>query len=468
MKDNMSKVREDMRQRRQEKDRADTDFMNLVRLLLTPDSSHHNLTRLPLEQRYAKMQGLQKGYQELESTYETLETELDRREAELNTAEMEFFSLLAVGYLRAHTSAPSQPARDLEDYRPRYEPDLPVELLGISSNGPVSDDHPLWRALVSAIGDMGLAQEDLDELRMRRDQVQYEIDSERKLSMRARLENEEFMANYPSELLDKATRLDEAKALVRNLHKKCQDHGVAKRHPPLAVAYALQPEEDLGEDMALDDAVASPQTLAHDRFSTLLSCPDHVLRDPEPLTALGELKRVSQLSPEAPGRQRELEAAMKEYGIHQLVFDTKAEAGDTDYVNRWLLHQLRTSPFEAYRLASIFQESTKLQIRDLKRWQYDVLRSWWAADAPEPSTHRRRTATEGARLSKGGYQQDSVPSLSLSFASMPRHGSRTSSEMLPSLPAWETKSLTAYSQPSKLSDSHFSKDADRRGRKLWR
>ncbi len=78
-----------------------------------------------------------------------------------------------------------------------------------------------------------------------------------------------------------------------------------------------------------------------------------------------------------------IERAIKEFGIANLLSEARAE-DKVDYINRWLLQNLRASPLEVRVLLSSWPAS--LRIINLRRWQEDVLYFWTrdaAANIPE-------------------------------------------------------------------------------------
>lgn len=376
----MAQQRKKMQKLRRKKNDAQVAFMDLVRRMFSRDPGI-NPSDERLEELYDEMRRLETEYQHLENDYEDLENNLDDEETLLNSFEVSFFSVIAKQHLRASSPPPASEDDNLLR-QPEYMSNAPYSLRGISLNGPSEDEHPFWTDLVSAIGDMNLAIEDLSDLNERREVVLHNLRLDPVVGRQVSADDAEFMTDFDHNHESKNKIMEAEMQRVRDLHAKCKRHGVDKKFPSYAIAYALDPS--IGGDLYLDDHWPANNTLAHGQFSKLLSSPDHVLRAPHPLTALDELRLTTKWAPNHPEKGTRHVSALKEYGIHQLVYDvglrddpTPQYADDPDYVARWLLHQLRTSPLEAHRLADMFRQETGLAIRNYHRWQDDVLHYWW-------------------------------------------------------------------------------------------
>jgi hypothetical protein len=253
--------------------------------------------------------------------------------------------------------------------------------LGISPNGPSEDIHPLYQQLVSVIGDLGIAKESFADLNLQREQAVYEIDLRKNAGKPPSNEDIEFMKEYPSELQEKRRRVEQLTEEVADLKRLCIERGVMKKHLSFKDALALYPDNmvpDIGDDMSVD-GLSDLHTLANPQFPMLLSQPDHVLRK-EPLTAYGDLKQAVSLAEDDADKAERLNIAEKEYGIQILLRDFKA--GDKlDFICRWLLYQLRTSPLEAEFLHTTFEDYTKHKIMNRAQWQENVLHYWWKDSA---------------------------------------------------------------------------------------
>ncbi|KAK4104795.1 hypothetical protein N658DRAFT_407336, partial [Parathielavia hyrcaniae] len=312
-------------------------------------------------------------------------------------------------------------------------PPSPVTLLGISPDLP-EDVHPFYDTLLEAAGDRQLAKEYVEDIEMHRERILYDLEIElhRKrvrenqgnqiseadlLSLRSSLEKvptdaAEFEARFgititedeldflrDYELRSKLARqeLDSATEVLSHLRDLCLKKGVMRKHASYheelaifsdAPGWSPQPQDG---NMAIDPPPQPPPSaannhhhhnnnnnnnkstatpsLAHHRFPILLSNPAHVLALQLPLQALEQALRLPQDDPASPLRRAE---CMKELGISALM--TRADS-TPDYINRWLIHRLRTGPLEAELLLAVCEDRLGA-VHNLRRWQEDVLYHW--------------------------------------------------------------------------------------------
>ncbi|KAK2045332.1 hypothetical protein LZ31DRAFT_553432 [Colletotrichum somersetense] len=396
LKEDMATKRKALRELRRRKDEADNTFMHMLRPILVRDPQGlPGMSDELLDKRFAEMQSLRTEYHWLESGYEGHEFALDEEEVELIKIETRFFSLLAAGSGR--NIRPTPYADESEDSEAEESTDIPYELTGISRNGPTDDAHPLWEDLVSAVGDLSNAREEYDDLLLYHNQYTYSMDVKRSAGKPPSAEEIEFMDEFPEEEREKRQHVDHLAKEVDKLKEICKQKGAMKKHPSFKIAYALDP--NIGDDLSLDSPPPESGTLAHWQFPELLSHPDHVLR-PEPLTALDELKRAAKVPLDSPARNQQLCAAQKEYGISRLITEFKGE-DKSDFITRWLLHQLRTSPLAVELLYSTFTQTIPLKIKNFCRWQQDVLFHWWRDGAVKPSNEFFGPLTGSGRVWPG-------------------------------------------------------------------
>ncbi|TFA99808.1 hypothetical protein CCMA1212_008057 [Trichoderma ghanense] len=374
----MRSRRKELREKRREKDTADNAFMSVVRPLLVSQEEPFNAPTKVLQSRLEKMQQLRDDYQVLESSYETLEAMLDEEERDLSILETRFFSILAA----EQTKEERPPDISSDSGAAKFNTDqaeIPYELRGISPFGPAEDAHPLYVDLTSAIGYLGNARDEYADLLSTREQYEEEQQLKKTTNQRAsdEVDMKEFFDEFPSEEARMHGVVVSLEARVSQLRKMCEDRGVMKKHMSIKMEYALDPQVKY-EDLDLDEEhtiLSSRKSLGHAEFNELLSQPDHVLAD-EPLTPLGALKAAIRLPNHHPEKGVRKRLASKEYAIDNLM--RECDGGKkADYVNRWLLHQLRLSPLNAVLLRSTFQASRSLKIRDMWRWQCDVMHYWW-------------------------------------------------------------------------------------------
>ncbi|KAI8713318.1 hypothetical protein NCS52_01275700 [Fusarium sp. LHS14.1] len=373
IKSQMSRKRKRLKELRRARDQADNAFMAIIRpVLVDPNGSLPTLRGSVdrVDRRLAEMQRLRSDYQALERDYEDQEMSLDEEEEELNKLETSFFSLLAVG-----NTISIRPPKE-----PEPQQDTPELLRGISPNGPTDDPHPLFQELMSAVGDLQNAKEDLDELLYLKGEHEKELKMKATANMELTIPEKEFLADFPADQERMTDSVSKLQAKVTQLRQLCEEKGVMQKHLSSQVAYLLYPQQGY-EDIDLDSEDESPHSLAHARFSLLLSQPEHLLED-VPTTAGGALKAAAKLPDSDPSKRGRMQLASKEYSIDRLII-AHNEGGKTDFVNRWLLHQLRLSPLKALLLYVTFTTSQGLKIRDLLRWQRDVLHYWWVGSRRE-------------------------------------------------------------------------------------
>ncbi|PTB36003.1 hypothetical protein M441DRAFT_31523 [Trichoderma asperellum CBS 433.97] len=374
----MRSRRKELREKRREKDAADNAFMGVVRPVLVSQGELIDYPASLFESRLEKMQQLRDDYQVLESSYEALEAMLDEEERDLSILETRFFSILAAGQTKEERqldiSSDSGAANFSID-----QTEIPYELRGISPYGPVEEPHPLYVELTSTVGYLGNARDEYADLLSTKQQ--YEEEQQLKKTTKQKVSDEQEMKEFFDEFPYEEQRMNDImtslESKVNGLKKLCEDRGVMKKHMSIKMEYALDPQIRY-EDLDLDDEhtiMSRRKTLAHTEFNELLSQPDHVLAE-EPLTTLGALKAAIRLPNHHPEKGVKKRLASKEYAIDNLM--RECDGGKkADYVNRWLLHQLRLSPLNAVLLRSTFQASRSLKIRDMWRWQCDVMHYWW-------------------------------------------------------------------------------------------
>ena len=104
---------------------------------------------------------------------------------------------------------------------------------------------------------------------------------------------------------------------------------------------------------------------------------------------------ATSLPPSFPARQKFIDDAARETTIHSLIQDADPQ-NKSDYINRWLLHKLRLSALEAIILYSTFR--MRLKIRDLDRWQQDVLEVWTLDQAANLPMQQFQAVSEAPSL----------------------------------------------------------------------
>lgn len=416
----LSAKRARLRELRKQNGETDNRFMSLLR----PHFAEGHRVTLASDlamQRFTEMQTVRSAYHLVEDEVERLEIELDDEERSREILETQFLSHIHTARGSEHRD-PSPPESEIDSYAPPSR----TSLLGIPSERPV-DIHPLYRRLLDAVGDRELAREHLMDLVVHRDSILYNLDlAVKRGRLRAAEGHPDLYATITDEddfqpwqvLTDEPDKLDEiydryksvideddyaflksfseveaeakktlenAKDEVEQLKEQCTQYGVMRKNAPFQEEYTLfsQPDEAFPETMSVDDAQAlrPGEGLTNARFPVFLSNPRHLLES-EPLTAKEALRRATRMERDNPSRAQLVGEAMKEYGISTLLIESAGE-NKSDYINRWLLHRLRTSPMEALLIYSIF--SMELKVRNMRRWQEDVLYFWPRDKANLPS-----------------------------------------------------------------------------------
>ncbi|KUI60069.1 hypothetical protein VP1G_07296 [Cytospora mali] len=321
---------------------------------------------------------------------------------------------------------------------------LPELLLGIAAER-AEDYHPLYNRFMSAIGYLQLAQEHHNDLLVRKQSIegeqerlklaedqereQWKLTEEQKITRlakkheqaqqslleeqkrqwsrlveeqsreRSKLAEDNLQNNTPLRVrqlrdedmeflrdfeVDESVASEEVRRLqneVEQFKTLCQEKGVIPRYAPLHEVYSY--ERDYDDDISIDfDPQNNDDTaehLANLRFPLLLSNPSHLLRD-FPVTAKTALKEATKMSESDPRKTQVFGASAKEFFIENLIRDAR-ENDKSDFINRWLLHSLRTSPLEAELLYNCFFMESHLRILNFDRWQQDVLYYWPRDDA---------------------------------------------------------------------------------------
>lgn len=410
----LSDKRKRLREFREKKVEADNRFMGMLRPYLVVGYGLGSPADAIMRQ-FEEMQRESNDYHEKEAEVEQLEAELDNEELSLEILQMQFFSIL-YGASGGSGHEDDSAARSVAD---SSGPPSRASLLGIPADRPV-DTHPLYEQLLDAIGERGLVKEHYTDIVMYRDSILYELklaikrerlrdadgrpdksgalpDSsdlellaaitdnparvdglQAKYKAKIGKEKVDFLRDYPKEEAMVQRELEQTKDTVDRLRQLCTDKGVMRKNAPYDEEYCIfsgtgVPFSAEAIDISQEQLPKPEEALANTRFPILLSNPRHVLEDGFPLTPDGALRAAVRLPHDHPARPRLVQEAIKEYGISHLVVDSVPE-DKSDYINRWLLHRLRTSPLEVELLYTIF--SIKLKVRNMRRWQEDVLYHW--------------------------------------------------------------------------------------------
>jgi predicted nucleic acid-binding Zn-ribbon protein len=392
---------------RQQASNAGNAFMNATRHLMVNKTALHNETDSHLNTLFAEMQRLHSESQDLETSCEELEDEVGQEERQLQRIEFRFFSLLAGD--DGEMSDGSSSGHDDSHIN-----DLPDELLGISPDRPLEDWHPLFHQLTFAAASLRSAEEEVTTLQSI-SKLCEEKWIERSHGQKLAREMADFLVEYPTLVKTKKAELKQCRQEVDRLRAMCEERQAMAKHLPVRLDLALNTDAD-PEDIALPDNDTILQeygAMPPPRFSEILSQPDHLLTSPEPLTAEAAKKVADRLPDSNPDKMRIVRHATKELEIDSLSLFGDEEDDKNNNINRWLLHNLRSSPLDASLLHSVFVTTQGLRILDPHRWQRDVLYYWWRDKIPritnftETSARRSisRAVSEGANETQISYIQ---------------------------------------------------------------
>ncbi|KAI7908705.1 hypothetical protein M9X92_012039, partial [Pyricularia oryzae] len=228
-------------------------------------------------------------------------------------------------------------------------------------------------------------------------------------------------------------------AEIWHLRSLCIERGAMPRYPEPAYEYDINealglPTEQVEEEM--EDPVFNgrafipvvrpgckskprpkwpndPLSLRNPRFFLLLSDPKHVLEEKTPQKAFQEaVQRAKKQLPlndaqddAAVRKNYEVQRYVKEITINNLLLEADLSR-KVDFINRWLMHKLRTSTVEMLVLLAVSMTTLNLtRITNWRAWQQDVARFWTrdaASNIPEAVFDGPRTSTLSSQDEGGG------------------------------------------------------------------
>lgn len=365
----MKRMREKFRSLRRQMNAQDHAFMAAARPLLLDRASSLLLDR------FEAMQSSRTAYYSSEAEYEDLDSEIRKEESHLLSLLSQILRLMTA------EKAPSEHVGGSEsslEYDESVFPDaVPEALRGISWNGPPEYVHPLFEELISQRADLQNLKEEHEALmEQKRDYTFYrEVQEKTGIGL---ADVSEFLDEFESTEQTMTGKYLRVKGRVERLARLCETKPAMRARLSAHTADLLNPELPT-QDIELEDGeetVAEHMALAHGKFQELLSQPDYMLEEPEPLTAIKALRKAASLPSDYPGKSDRVTRAAKEFTIERLVGAWEGES-DLDFVNRWLLHELRTSRLKIALLESIYLSRHAPRIRDLQRWQLNVLYYWF-------------------------------------------------------------------------------------------
>ncbi|KAH8195461.1 hypothetical protein TruAng_010386 [Truncatella angustata] len=359
--DELNEKRIQLQDARRRKSELERNIFQDLRLDLL--EKHRN----ELEQRLQAAERAQFDVEEAEQAVESLTDDLNDAEREIEIMERRFYSQVL-----ASDSALS--TRDSISARPSRPPSR-ASLFGISRDRP-DLVHPLYMQLREVFGNLQLAREDLHNLVFRRVAIE---------SGDVQLDDDKvkFLETFPEHQRKAEEKIRQLTMEFDQLQAECQMRGVVPASIPFYEDEdGYKPIIRQLEDPALNllnsahsPSAEEPATLSNEIHPILLSNPKHVLQNP-PLTTKQAVKKAVSMPKNDPGRAQAITEAIQEHGIDSL-FSTGQPGNKFDYINRWLLHKMRTSAMEVEVLESVFD--TVLKYIDGHQWQLDVL-AFWARD----------------------------------------------------------------------------------------
>ncbi|CAK7202539.1 hypothetical protein SEUCBS139899_005263 [Sporothrix eucalyptigena] len=302
-----------------------------------------------------------------------------------------------------NNSRPTRPARALTNFSALSSDAL---LLGIKGERP-DDKHPLHKLLIQTTEDLEAARdryrgllkecEDIKEDLRSRFQKRAERNDRASAFDLPELDNVldevddyyfdlpqsaylayvdkvdlDFLLRYGDTIASAEAVIHAQEEHVARLQKTCRQMSIL----PDSIS---QDEEDDGsgenyELPGVDELADISSKTASDvsSFPILLSNPLFAAKQ-YPLTAREAVQKMLALPESDPKRQALIDDSVKEYGILSSLMRS-AQGNKSDFINRWILQQLRMSPMAAVQLYSIF--SGVLRIVNVSRWQEDVLHFW--------------------------------------------------------------------------------------------
>ena len=373
----MTRDRKALRDLRHRKNDADNKMLSMIRRVLPKLGNEHRRS-------FADAQALRTEYTTQENNYESRELALDSLEAELLLLETKFFTGLSyrAGADKDTQWSPRTPSPPPDDA------DIPLELKGISPDGPQEATHPLYKRFQDAVGNFNLASENWHDLLSARAGIDFKLTIDKHLGLE-RLEEEEieFLDEFPQEEARRSEELQEARGRVERLRDVCVEQGVMRRHLPLHILYVLykhfpmsedEDETDLGEDIDLSDDTPSQlvrKGRARPFLWRLMSQEAHLFGE-TPLLPPAALEAARKLPSDDAQREARIRDAEEEQFLHG-IFNGCPAHNPAAFVNRWLFHQLRISPHMGHLLYNMEDEDAEL---DILAWQEHVLSAWWDED----------------------------------------------------------------------------------------
>lgn len=381
----IKKAKSRVERARRERDSADNSFMSVLRPTQLDSTSLNTILSInSLQAHFQRMQTTRDAYQQHDLVLENLEHNLVEIQDKLDVLHRRL-----INTLRHSMEDGASPKTSLKTQAPEQSQSDILKGLEIE---PATLSNPLYQELLLAIRSIGSARKDRVELFARKARLE---EQKRFLMIFAKqhpatlrcitpLENSdlEFLDRFEMEERRVSAKMRDWRKQVERLTQLLWERNLIPQSTSLKDVQSWYPEEfsvdaDLGHDNAKTE-----NTQPRD-FAILLSNPSYLLDEDFPITAEASLKLATSIPEGHPRRSSAIAAAAKEVSLESLISD----AEDTpNFINRWLLHSLRTSRLEVGALFSSYLQVAKGNgdVVNIEKWQWDVLHNWW-----EDESHMR-------------------------------------------------------------------------------
>lgn len=383
------KARSQVEHARQERDTADNVFMSALR---PTQAGLTNINAVPstssLQGQFQRMQMARDTYQQYEAVVVNLEKSLAEIQDELDFLERRLINSIRplvgddTNQNAPKTRIPEQPQSEL--------------LKGLEIE-PAKISHPQYQRLLMALGSLSLTRRHHTEILAQK----VRLEEQRRLYLtfekyhpaalqyisRPKLSDIEFLDHFEMQQSQLFSNMRSLRKEVARLTRLCWERNLIPQYTPLEEVLSWY-SDDFSIDFDLGNTQLEAASTEPTEFSILLSKPSHLLGD-FPITAEAALKQATSIPEGYPHRSTAIASAAKEITIQNLLSD----AEDTpNFINRWLLQNLRTSRCQVGALYSAHLTSGKSDIFDTEKWQWDVLHDWWQDEVHMRSLEHFRPA----------------------------------------------------------------------------
>lgn len=363
---------------RQERDAADNVFMSALRPMqagLTNKSAVPS--RSSLHGQFQHMQMARDTYQQYEGVVVILEKSLAGIQDELDFFERRLINsirpLVGVGTKSTapKTRIPKQPESEM--------------LKGLEIE-PAKISHPQYQRLLMALSSLSLIRRQHTEILARKARLEeqqrlyvtFEKYHPAGLQYVTQLEisDIEFLEHFEMQQTQILGKMSSLRKDVARLTRLCWERNLIPQYTPLQEVLSWY-QDDFSIDLDLGNTLPEAASTEPVDFSILLSKPSHLLGE-FPITAEAALKRATSIPEGLAHRSTAIASAAKEVTIQNLLSDAEDMP---NFINRWLLQNLRTSRRQVGALYSFHLTSEESNIFDKEKWQWDVLHDWWQDEA---------------------------------------------------------------------------------------